>query len=1209
MASITTILSAPRMESAPMNLSIGHLTSAFRTILTQPTPAVLRHSMARSFDRAGTADATARSPRDCHQWSFTAPTHFASRIRFTDRLRAFGQAVLVTVLIVLSSSSLHGRPIGDDPTPEQIEFVRSKVIPILESRCYECHGSQETVEAELHVNSRKALLKGGESGAAIEPGEPDRSLIIQAVRYETFQMPPRSKMPDEEIEILVKWIKEGAHWPEDLESAAAPVKRAEFPLKERMQAHWAWKKIEPQKPPAVQRSDWPASPIDQFVLSKLEGRELSPAPDADRRALIRRVYFDLIGLPPTVEQQEAFFRDPSPTPVALEKVVDQLLASPQFGERWARHWLDLVRYGETLGHEFDFPLPHAWQYRDYVIRAINDDLPYDQFVREHIAGDLITNPRRHPVTGINESIIATGFWFLCEDKHAPVDVKAEEAVRVDNQIDVFGKTFLGLTIACARCHDHKFDAITTEDYYALSGFLQSSRRRVEWLDPNGGQAKLIADIRQQKQLAAQTLTGELATWDEARVRKILSASMADSAPAEADPDHVRVMKIRELLAKPETCQMAHPLSLLASLRQKPAEIDQATLIRQWLEQRTKAMASHSATYDNLPKSGNALLANLRSGLPKDWFAYGQAFDDYRPDSSDAAPLANSSRDTDGAVFTSLPGANSEPLPLPALQNSMNWVWEPNACRPVSSYGVSSAGLSPMLRGTLQSPEWELQHPEVHVLVAGRATRVRLVVDGYVMNEFTELLFSGLRQPIDTDGQFRWIRIAGDLSRYLGHRCHLEFLDEGDGWFAVKEVRLVANRDQTFEVPVEIAETNLQEFTPEQSSEQIVAKISASLVDDPAFQSVWMDGSLSSSEAAKTIQECCSSWRSLAEIGVGGDPVLVMCDGSGEEEHIFVRGNAKNIGPIAHRRLMTALDGGRPLANTERSGRLELADRVLADDNPFPARVAVNRVWQVLFGRGIVPSPDNFGVLGEAPSHPELLDYMADEFRRDGWSLKRLIRRMVLSRTYRVASQRIPSAEEKDPSNLLLHRFSVRRIESEVLRDSILAISGRLDLSLYGPPIPVFLTPFMQGRGRPGNSGPLDGAGRRSVYQSVNRNFLNPFMLTFDTPQPATTVGRRAKSNVPAQALIMLNSEFVHAQSDVWAKRLAASPPDTDVVALAYRQAFARLPDENESRVMKQFVQELAAVKQVPPENAVRNEAVLREVCHVLLNKKELLYLD
>lgn len=1124
-------------------------------------------------------------------------------------LQTVGFAMLVTVVMALSPSILLGSPISDDPTPEQIEFVRSKVIPILESRCYECHGSEDTVEAELHVNSRKALLKGGESGAAIEPGEPDRSLIIQAVRYETFQMPPRSKMPDEEIEILVKWIKDGAHWPEDLESAAAPVQRAEFPLKERMQAHWAWKKIEPQTPPVVQKSDWPASPIDHFVLSKLEGNGLSPSPDADRRALIRRVYFDLTGLPPSVEQQDAFFLDPAPTPVALEKVVDQLLASPQFGERWARHWLDLVRYAETLGHEFDFPLPHAWRYRDYVIRAFNDDLPYDQFVREHIAGDLISNPRRHPATGINESIIATGFWFLCEDKHAPVDVKAEEAVRVDNQIDVFGKTFLGLTIACARCHDHKFDPITAEDYYALSGFLQSSRRRIEWLDPDGHQAKLIEEIRQQKQQAAQTLTSEMATWDEARVRKLLSEAMTDSPVSETHPDHVRVLKIREILGRPETRQMSHPLSLLATLRQKPADMDQPTMIRQWLEQRTKAQASHSGTFDNLPKSGNAVLADLRNGLPKDWFVYGQAFDGCAPDSRTPVPLAKAMQRADDALFTSLDRTGKEPLSHAQFQNPMSWVWEPNACRPVANYGVSSAVLSPMLRGTLHSAEWQLQHPEVHVLVAGRATRVRLVVDGYVMNEFTELLFSGLRQPIDTDGQFRWIRIAGDLSRYLGHRCHLEFLDEGDGWFAVKEVRLVANRDQTFEVPVEIAETNRQEFAPELSSEQIVAKVSTSLVNDPAFPSVCLDGSLSSSEAGKTIETSCAKWRSLAEIGVGGDPVLVMCDGSGEEEHIFVRGNTKNVGPIAHRRLMTALDGGRPLANTERSGRLELADRVLADDNPFPARVAVNRVWQVLFGRGIVPSPDNFGVLGEAPSHPELLDYMADEFRRDGWSLKRLIRRMVMSRTYQISSLRIPATEEKDPTNLLLHRFSVRRIESEALRDSILAISGRLDLAPYGPPIPVYLTPFMQGRGRPGSSGPLDGAGRRSVYQSVNRNFLNPFMLTFDTPQPATTVGRRPKSNVPAQALIMLNSEFVHAQSDVWAKRLAASPPETDIVALAYRQAFARFPDENERKVMTQFVHDLAATKQLPPQNAVRDEAVLREVCHVLLNKKELLYID
>lgn len=1095
----------------------------------------------------------------------------------------------------------------DKPTAEQIEFVRNKVIPILESRCYECHGSQETVEAELQVNSRKALLKGGETGPAIEPGEPDRSLIIQAVRYESFQMPPRSKMPDEEIEILVKWIKDGAHWPEDLEASAAPVARAEFPLKERMQAHWAWKKIEPQTPPAVQKADWPASPIDHFVLSKLESKGLTPAPDADRRALIRRVYFDLIGLPPTIEQQTAFFNDPDPTPQALEKVVDQLLASPQFGERWARHWLDLVRYAETLGHEFDFPLPHAWRYRDYVIRAFNDDLPYNQFVREHIAGDLMTEPRRHPVTGINESIIATGFWYLSEDKHAPVDVKAEEAVRVDNQIDVFGKTFLGLTIACARCHDHKFDPITAEDYYALSGFLQSSRRRVEWLDPNGDQARLVGEIHSNKLITEQTLSEGIASWNADRIRNVLIAAMADGEVGASEANRDQIIRVREALMKPESKLMSHPLSLLASLRQRAADISPATVIQQWLEQRDKALASHSATFDNLPKSGNAVLADLRQGLPQDWFVYGQAFDGCRSNAAPDSPVASMDNSPGTAVLASVKNTRTMIESTPTIGST--WSWEPLSCRPVFNGGVSSAALSPMLRGTLHSPEWELQHSEVHILAAGRAARVRLVVDGYVMNEFTELLFSGLRQPIDTDGQFRWIRIAGDLGRYPGHRCHLEFLDEGDGWFAVKEVRLVANRDQTFEVPAEIAETNRNKVAPDLSVDQIIANIATSLITDPAFAIVFLDTKLSAPDAEKRIEAARTKWRSLAEVGVGGEPVLVMCDGSGEEEHIFVRGNHKNVGPIAHRRLMTALDGARPLANSDRSGRLELADRVLADDNPFPSRVAVNRVWQELFGRGIVPSPDNFGVLGEAPSHPELLDYLADEFRRDGWSLKRLVRRMVLSRTYRMASTRVPDADEKDPTNLLLHRFSVRRIESEALRDSILAISGRLDLAMYGPPTPVYLTPFMQGRGRPGNSGPLDGAGRRSVYQSVNRNFLNPFMLTFDTPQPATTVGRRARSNVPAQALIMLNSEFVHAQADVWAKRLAASPQETDLLNLAYQQAFARIPTEPERAAMTQFLNDVATTRQIDPNTAIRNEAVLREVCHVLLNKKELLYID
>ncbi|MEJ7596151.1 MAG: DUF1549 domain-containing protein, partial [Planctomycetaceae bacterium] len=407
------------------------------------------------------------------------------RFRLTTSLLCCS-GILLTWWIFCSDASSVAAAI-DEPTKTETDaakatFFREKVFPLLESRCFECHGPDSEAKGDLKLSSRATMLAGGETGPAVVPEKPDESLLMQAVRYEGFEMPPRSRMPDEEIEILNQWIADGAVWPDDGAPAAVEKPKAAFPLQERIASHWAWKQIERPAVPEVKQTDWPASDTDRFLLAKMEEAGIVPAPDADRRVLLRRLYFDLVGLPPTIEQQDRFFNDPSATPVATEKVVDELLASPQLGERWARHWLDLVRYAETLGHEFDYPLPYAWRYRDYVIRALNADVPYNEFIREHIAGDLTTEPRRNPEQGFNESIIATGFWFLGEDKHAPVDVKGEEASRIDNQIDVFGRTFLGLTIACARCHDHKFDAITADDYYALSGFLQSSRRRVEWID-------------------------------------------------------------------------------------------------------------------------------------------------------------------------------------------------------------------------------------------------------------------------------------------------------------------------------------------------------------------------------------------------------------------------------------------------------------------------------------------------------------------------------------------------------------------------------------------------------------------------------------------------------------------------------------------------------------------------------------------------------
>ncbi len=1084
---------------------------------------------------------------------------------------------------------------------DQEGFFRDKVLPLLESRCFECHGDEGEVEGELRLTSRKAMLTGGESGPVIVPSDAENSLLIQAVRYESFQMPPRNKMPDAEIDILVQWIKDGAVWPAAMEKSTAPVGKSEFPLQERMTSHWAWKKILRPEVPKVKNTDWPSGDIDHFLLSKLEHIDLLPAPEADRRTILRRLCFDLVGLPPTIEQQDRFLNDPAETSVAMEKVIDELLASPHFGERWARHWLDLMRYAETLGHEFDYPLPYAWRYRDYVIRALNADVPYNQFVREHVAGDLMENPRRHPELGFNESIIATGFWYLCEDKHAPVDVKAEEASRIDNQIDVFGKSFLGLTIACARCHDHKFDAITAADYYALSGFLQSSRRRIEWLDSHNETAKLTSLLNTSRDNAAQKIQIALNELTTQQLERILTEAMKPAVAGEdEDP---RIATLRAILQDPRSKELNHPLSVLATFAQSPNEQTPEERLQHWIKRRNDAVSDLSSAGKTAPGSWietsagspTVIAADLRDGLPSGWRVFGAAFAHLAPDLSGVPSLTGREGLKDG---------HQRALSI-VRADSKDFVAD-------SPKSVSSGVLSPKLRGQLHSPEFVLTHPEIQILAAGRNSRVRLSIDGYVMNEFSELLFGGCRQPIETDGEFRWIRIAGDVKRYIGHRCHLEFLDEGDGWVAVREVRLMGQPDEAPVTPMEICSTNLNLPWPaENNISQVLQNVANELQKDPAWMSVATSAKLFSPESRTHIEQAMKEWHSLLERPQSGDPVLVMCDGTGEDEYLFIRGNHNNRGPTIGRHLLTALDAAQPLTDPSGSGRRELVDRLLSDDNPFPSRVIVNRIWQNLFGRGIVASSDNFGVLGELPTHPELLDFLADDFRKEDWSLKRLIRRLVLTSAYRMSSQRNELAEQKDPSNLLLHRYPVRRLEAEVLRDAMLSVSGRLDNTLFGPSVPVYLNSFMQGRGRPGQSGPLDGAGRRSIYQGVNRNFLNPFMLTFDTPQPATAVGRRSASNVPAQALMLMNNEFVHQQSSVWAARLLKDVPagGDDILSTAFRQALSRNPSREELIAFQEFSRLVAADRKLPEENALQNPEVLAEICHVLLNQKEFLFLN
>jgi len=375
--------------------------------------------------------------------------------------------------------------------PASVEFFEKSVRPILATRCQGCHGPAKQ-QGGLRLDARAAILAGGSTGPAVVPGNPKESLLVDAINYgEIYQMPPKSKLSREEIATLTEWVKRGVPWGVETRRATATpgaakvlgkfdqLSKDQFQERARF---WSFQPIARVTPPVANSGqlDWARNPLDRFIEATLAQHKLTPSPEADRRTLIRRLSFDLTGLPPTRQELAEFLADPAPD--AYGRLVDRLLARPRYGERWARHWLDLVRYAETAGHEYDYEIVNAYRYRDYVIRAWNADLPFDRFVTEQIAGDLLDSPRRHPALGFNESILGTGFYFLGEGTHSPVDVREEEMRRIDNQIDVMSKAFLGLTLACARCHDHKFDPITKEDYYALAGFLHSSRHQQAFVD-------------------------------------------------------------------------------------------------------------------------------------------------------------------------------------------------------------------------------------------------------------------------------------------------------------------------------------------------------------------------------------------------------------------------------------------------------------------------------------------------------------------------------------------------------------------------------------------------------------------------------------------------------------------------------------------------------------------------------------------------------
>ena len=1264
----------------------------------------------------------------------------------------------MSLLLLLSIAPIGAAAQESTSPPEfdatAIEFFEKEVRPLLVKRCYECHSANaQEPSGALRLDSRQAAIVGGDTGPAIVPNKPAESLLIDAINYgEVYEMPPKSKMPANEIAVLTKWVELGAPWPKEEAAVAGHLKV--FDLAGRKAAHWCWQPVHDAAPPQVQQSGWPQRPLDNFILAKLEGVGLTPAAPADKRTLIRRAYFDLIGLPPSPAEVEAFLNDDSPQ--AFETVIDHLLDSPHFGERWARHWMDSMRYAETYGHEFDYSIPHAYRYRDYLIRAFNADVPYDQFVTEHVAGDLLPTPRLHPTEGYNESVIATSSWWLGEATHAPVDVLGDEAGRIDNQIDVFSKTFLGLTVACARCHDHKFDAISTQDYYALAGFLQSSRRHEAMLDRNGEVAaaaeKLTVLKRQGDKVVWHAFSGDKASGDQfsryllaareaslrSAAKEVIQQPSSDIVFADFETDtyegwtttgtafgigpqsqattpgyqgdigavgqrwvnshntrgggevtsgdrHVGtltspVFKIERPLIKflvgggnhkDKTCvnlivdgETVRSQTGYNQNKMRPAEFDvteyigreaQIVVVDQFKLGWGNIGVDHIVFSDGdaaasvacdeaAAKFGvdPARLTRWVAALSDDelksrthplyaWNRIANAANE-RPFDQLRSSLANEEDTTAQGmqqypVFSSFDSFDDWFVTGQAFGEgptaSGEWDAKATGVQLLRPNSANSGRIDRRLQGTLRSPTFTLDHANIFYRVRGEGVKIRLVLDGYFMDESNGLLFREFTFKVASPDQFTWHRQAGDVGRYLGHRGYIEILDQGDGWVEIDEIRF-GNEGNPPE--------------PANSVKAEVLTVSTNSIDElaTAFGTIWQkiaaadagrnnaapdavggDVSLwnwvakhellsTSDEVSKQLAITSDAMRNVSI--ASPEKVLSLTDGTGENQHIYVRGNHRAIGKEAPRQLLEALSET-PIASDLGSGRLELAQQLANPANPMTARVMANRVWHHLTGRGIVASTDNFGVLGQEPTHPELLDHLATEFVREGWSLKRLIKQITLSSTYQMDSTPSEAGDALDPENLLLHRARIRRLQGEAIRDSILTVSGRLDRSMFGPSVPVNITSFMQGRGRPKDSGPLDGAGRRSLYIEVRRNFLSPMMLAFDTPIPFNAVGQRNTSNVPAQALIMMNDPLVVEQAKLWAKRVIENDSTTqDRINAMYLSAFVRPPSEQEIAEATEFLQQQGESYGLADEAARNDERVWADLCHVLMNVKEFVFL-
>ena len=1104
----------------------------------------------------------------------------------------------LTSIAVVGAQS-EARPAGA-PSAEQIEFFETEIRPLLANNCFECHSARvETPFGGLRLDSREGLRAGGDSGPVIVPGDPLSSPLVQRVQGRPVLMPPTGALDATAIASLIEWVEMGAPWPEGSVAAAAdsPDPTEPFDLERRRRTHWAWQPVRQVDPPAVRDDTWPRDAVDRFILASLEAAELEPASPADRHTLIRRLSFDLRGLPPTPAEIARFVSDTSPT--AYTDLVDRYLDSSHFGERWARHWMDLFRYSESHGSEGDAGIPFAWRYRDYLIRAFNGDVPYDQLIREHLAGDLLPRPRLDPENQLNESIIGTAQFHLVEHANQPVDPWEDRVKWADNQVDVVSKAFLGLSVSCARCHDHKFDAISQKDYYSLFGTLYGARptqRAIDdetLLDTNkDALAALKVDIRDRLAEA----------WLEA-ADTIPTRLLEDLEPAEAAAGEAESASAREATPEPRDG------SALGAWRELD-EVEDGALARTWRELGDRWESEIDA----------------RERFNREHFE--TAWDFSGPDY--AATVGH--------------GTGRPDAPSPPGEFAIEWCAR-LTCQVLNGIypgGAYTHLLSSKHAGVIQTPRFPIENDFISLRVlGGDLSLATLIIENHALpGAIYDMRYSPKRDEM--------VWAQWDTSFWKGFTAYVEFATQNDVThfaFDPEDSRATnrprRRRDGRSSIGVsqvlfhDVEETPRDPVVPvlhllqgsdgeAPSSRQALASLVGRLLGDAV--SAWRDGRLTELQAVfldefvradllPTALEHIDSIRApvtryrLLERDV---PVARRAPGVVEEaapdQPLLVRGNHQHRGEVVARGFLTALDD-QPYPPEPGLVRLHLADAITAPDNPLTGRVAVNRLWRHLFGYGLVRTVDNFGRLGDAPSHAALLDYLAGAFVDTGYSVKQLVRRLVLARTYQMSSQASPAALETDPSNRLLQHANLRRLDAEAIRDSMLSVSGRLDSTMYGPSVSVHYVVLTVDLGNT-NNGPVDGEGRRSIYQEIRRNAHNPFLEVFDLPKPVTTRGQRDATNVPAQSLTLLNSPFVIGQAAEWGRRLAESEAGTVGGRLdhMFLKALARQPTAAERARMTDYLTAVASQRGTAEDLLLYDSEVWQDVAHSMFNLMEYVFI-